>query len=314
MTSVLIAKIKHNNNIDIKIKEINKEKGLFYAINIRADLSNIGNGVFHSAKINTVSHVNRVVNMKLVFSDNENLHNDMKVNVDSLFQCFREIAPDTITNIHIESFKDQIDNEHLCIILSTIKGSSLTYVYKKMTEFVNVINEKYGVLPSPKYNKDNKVSINDIAEEMISKNNESDKNTKDTTTTDTKSKSNDNINININTHTHTHVPLPEIVKESSLEPILEVKNDNKYDNKSLINNSILHVIETLEKEEKRLLLELENVRKLIKSQNSILEISQAQENTTTQSIRIPTQSTPTQSTKTNIPDKTSFAYKVMYGS
>ena len=76
--------------------------------------------------------------MKLVFSDNETLHHDMKVNIDSVIQCFREIAPDTITNIHIETFKDQIDNEHLSLTITTIKGSSLIYVYKRMMEFVSI--------------------------------------------------------------------------------------------------------------------------------------------------------------------------------
>ena len=275
MTEVLISKIKNDNNIEIKTKEITKEKGIFYAINIRADLSKIGNGVFHSAKINTVSHINRVVNIKMVFSDNETLHDDMKVNVDSLFQCFREIAPDTIIDIHIETFKDQIDNEHLCIILSTIKGSSLTYVYKRMIDFVHVINDKYGALTSSKYNK---VNINDIADEMIDEIND---NTEITEKTDT---------------------LPIILDTNEEEVKAEVKAEVKLEtdnNKSIINNSILNVIEQLVKEEKRLLLDLENVRKLIKSQSNTLEISKSQDNT--QNI-----------SQTTI-DKTSFAYKVMNG-
>jgi len=324
MTDVLISKIRNNDNIDIKTKEINKEKGLFYAINVRADLSKIGNGVFHSAKINTVSHINRVVNIKMVFSDNETLHHDMKVNVDSLFQCFREIAPDTITNIHIETFKDQIDNEHLCIILSTIKGSSLTYVYKRMIDFVNVINEKYGSLPSPKYNK---VSINDIADEMIAENNDESKAIKTTESTKTSiitsiinneikqilpievvEISNDKIDVKIDVK-------KEVKTEVKSEVKTEVKTEVK-DNKTMINNSILNVIEQLEKEEKRLLLELDNVRKLIKSQTSILEISKSQSQEKTKkedsSNNIITTSTKPTIDKNTI-DKNSFAYKVMNG-
>ena len=306
MTDVLISKIKNNDNIDIKTKEINKEKGLFYAINVRADLSKIGNGVFHSAKINTVSHINRVVNMKLVFSDNETLHHDMKVNVDSLFQCFREIAPDTITNIHIETFKDQIDNVHLCIILSTIKGSSLTYVYKRMMDFIHVINEKYGSLPSSKYNK---VSINDVADEIIAE-----------TTSETTSESNTKSSI-INTEVKQILPIEVIEIENDktdfkTEVKQEVKTEVKIDlkdNKTMINNSILNVIEQLEKEEKRLLLELDNVRKLIKSQTSILEVSKSQDKNQDNSNNTITNNKINTSDK-NTTDKNSFAYKVMHGS
>ena len=333
MTDVLISKIRNYDNIDIKTKEINKEKGLFYAINVRADLSKIGNGVFHSAKINTVSHINRVVNIKMVFTDNETLHHDMKVNVDSLFQCFREIAPDTITNIHIETFKDQIDNEHLCIILSTIKGSSLTYVYKRMIDFVNVINEKYGSLPSPKYNK---VSINDIADEMIAENNDETiviNNTDSTKTSLINSEIKkilpievteiENDKIDFKTEVKPEVKpevkqevKQEIKQENKLENKSEVKQENKSevkDNKTMINNSILNVIEQLEKEEKRLLLELDNVRKLIKSQTSILEISKSQDNSN--KINATDKNTSDKNTSDkNISDKNSFAYKVMHGS
>ena len=321
MTDVLISKIKNNDNIDIKTKEINKEKGLFYAINVRADLSKIGHGVFHSAKINTVSHINRVVNIKMVFSDNETLHHDMKVNVDSLFQCFREIAPDTITNIHIESFKDQIDNEHLCIILSTIKGSSLTYVYKRMIDFVNVINEKYGSLPSPKYNK---VSINDIADEMIAENN--DESTAIKTTESTKPSL---ITSLINSEVKHILPIEVVeIPNNKTEVKTEVKTDVKMDleikdNKTMINNSILNVIEQLEKEEKRLLLELENVRKLIKSQTSILEISKSQDKrqdinsinkiNTSDKNTTDKNTTDKNTIDKNTIDKNSFAYKVMHG-
>ena len=343
MTEVLISKIRNNDNVDIKTKEINKEKGLFYAINVRADLSKIGNGLFHSAKINTVSHINRVVNIKMVFSDNETLHHDMKVNVDSLFQCFREIAPDTITNIHIETFKDQIDNEHLCIILSTIKGSSLTYVYKRMIDFVHVINEKYGSLPPPKFNK---VSINDIADEMIAENNVSNNSTSTSTSTSTTSTETTIPDItSTSTIPKTIMPkslihkttipemiidemiidktiIPEIIKQEKIivkeKEIKEIK-----DNKTIINNSILNVIENLEKEEKRLLLELDNVRKLITSQTSILEISQSQSQN--KSNKEDSNSNKGKANPNPIPNsnpnlnsdnssnKTSFAYKVMHG-
>jgi hypothetical protein len=304
MMEVLISKIKLLDNIDIKTKEINKEKGQFFAINVRVDLSKIGNGVFHSAKLNTVSHINRVVNMKLVFSDNENLHHDMRINIDAIIQCFREVAPDTITSIHIETFKDQIENEHLSLIISTIKGSSLTYVYKRMMEFVSVINEKYGVLPSPTYKQ---VSINEIADEMITENNEVIPTTKENTIDETITKSIVEKTIVpeliVKQEVKKDIIEPEVKKEVKKEVIQEVK-----DNKTIINNSILNVIENLEKEEKRLLLELENVRKLIKSQTSIFEISNSHN-----IIIEPKQVKTNTNIQTEIVDKTSFAYKVIHG-
>ena len=88
----------------------------------------------------------------------------------------------------------------------------------------------------------------------------------------------------------------------------------------MINNSILNVIEQLEKEEKRLLLELDNVRKLIKSQTSILEISKSQDknqdnnNKTNTNTNNKINTTDKNTTDKNTTDKNSFAYKVMHGS
>ena len=329
MKDILISKIKLLDNIDIKTKEINKEKGLFYAINIRVDLSKIGNGLFHSAKLNTVSHINRIVNMKIVFKDNENLHHDMKINTDALIQCFREIAPDTITSIHIETFKDQIDNEHLSLIVSTIKGSSLIYVYKRMIDFVTVINKKYGSLPSI---ISNNVSINDIADEMILENNKSEKIEKIENIENIENKENKEIiqnNINENVieklqDIKQHIEVVQEINKDIKQTILPkdtIKNTNTNidneikDNKKIINNSILTVIENLVKEEKRLLLELENIRKLIKSQSNILETSQLQDKKyiVDEPIYIKKENIK-ENTKENNLDKTSFAYKVMHGS
>jgi hypothetical protein len=144
MVDVLVAKVKVFKNVDIKTKEVENNLGKFYAITVHIKLDDISNGVFHSATLKTVSYSGRIVNIKCVFSDNDNLINDMKVNRDSVFQCFRDIAPDTITDISLENFKDQTDKDHLRIIASTVRGSSLIFVYKKLMEFVNIINEKYG--------------------------------------------------------------------------------------------------------------------------------------------------------------------------
>ena len=52
MTDELISKVKTIPSIEIKTKQIEKETCMFYSINLRVDLSHIGFGVFHSAKLN----------------------------------------------------------------------------------------------------------------------------------------------------------------------------------------------------------------------------------------------------------------------
>jgi len=140
MMEYLIAKIKVFPNVEIKTKEVNN----VYKIKAQIDLSKIGNGIFYNAQLNTVSHNARIINIKVVFTDNDNLIRDMKINADSLIQCLRDIAPDTIENIHMDTYK-----EHLGIVASTVRGASLIYIYKRIIEFVKIINEKYGVLPPP---------------------------------------------------------------------------------------------------------------------------------------------------------------------
>ena len=225
MKDILISKISSFNNVKINTKEINKEQNLFYAINLKTNLHNIDNGVFHTAKLNTVSHINRIVYIKLVFTDNEILHNDMKINIDSIIQCFREIMPDTIITINLETFKDQLENEHLSLIVSTIKGSSLTYVYKKMMEFVSIINKKYGNL---QYEKQKNFHIETPVENPV------------------------------------ETPVENPVENPITNIVVETTE------KQYINDSIVIIIENLKKEEKKLLLELNNVKRLLNSQNYLL--------------------------------------------
>ena len=342
MMEILISKIKLFDNIEIKTKEIKD----FYAINVRVDLSKISNRVFHSAKLNTVSHNNRIVNMKLVFSDNEHLHQDMKINIDVLIQCFREIAPDTITNIHIDTFKDQLENEHLSLIISTIKGSSLIYVYKRMMDFVTVINEKYGVLQSyssnyKKEETEKNNSNNNIIEELI-----------ETTIVEKPIMEKPIMEKPIMEKPISAKPIMEAkpisvkpimeAKPISVKPIMEAKpimekpisakpimekpisakpimeklistkpimekpNENK--NKNELQKTIIINFENTKKEERRLLLELDNIRKLLKSQeiyilkNSI--INETEIKLIEQKVTID---------NNIIIDKNSFAYKVMNG-
>ena len=245
MKDILISKISSFNNVKINTKEINKEQNLFYAINLKTNLHNIDNGVFHTAKLNTVSHINRIVYIKLVFTDNEILHNDMKINIDSIIQCFREIMPDTIITINLETFKDQLENEHLSLIVSTIKGSSLTYVYKKMMEFVSIINKKYGHL---QYEKQKNFHIETAIETPVENPVETPVEKPDETPDET--------------------PVETPVKKPVENPITNIVVETT--EKQYINDSIVIIIENLKKEEKKLLLELNNVKRLLNSQNYLL--------------------------------------------
>ena len=274
----LISKVKTHTNVDIKTKKIEKETGMFYAINLRVDLSHIGFGVFHSAKLNTVSHINRIVNIKLIFSDNDTLHEDMKINRDALIQCFREIIPNTITSIKIDTFKDQLENEHLCITMSTIKISDLNYIYDKTIEYVNVINEKYGEVQKTihnykKYNTQNHTETNDTLTEEPAK----------VEPAKVEPAKVEPVKVEpVKVETAKVEPAkvepakvePVKVEPAKVEPVkLEILKENKdknntksfedtetLNNKLIINKSIKHIIEELTKEEKRLLVYLENVK------------------------------------------------------
>ena len=319
MVDRLISKIETYKNVDIKTKKIEKETGMFYAINLRIDLSNIGFGVFHSAKLNTVSHINRIVNIKLIFSDNEILQRDMKINSDALIQCFREIAPNTITNIKIDTFKDQLENEHLCLIISTVKTSSLTYIYDKTIEYVNVINEKYGEIQKTthqykKYNTINNLNSNTdetLNEEPIIKvepiiKEESDKD-KIKTFEDNKTLNNKLIINN---------SIKNIIDELSKEEkrlVAYLENVKHAQIIILENKSIKHIVSDLKKEEKRLELEIENTRKLLKAQTYVLENTVFNKDTLINEKTISEKSISEKSTNEKN-SKTSFADKVAYGN
>jgi len=242
MKDILISKIKHYKNVDIKIKEVTNAVGIFYAITTYIKLDEISNGVFHSATLKTVSYNKRTVNIKCVFSDNENLIRDMEINRDSVFQCFRDIAPDTITTISLEKFNDQSDKTHVRIIASTIKGSSLIYIYKRLMDFVNVINEKYGNLVTTPI-KD--IPINNIIEPVEIK--------------------------------KTIVPIVSIVEEikkvEKIEKVEKVEEIKKQVTKPIISSFALsdQIIKDLEVEEVRLQAILDNIRLLKQTQLKCLE-------------------------------------------
>ena len=276
MMDELISKVKTIPTIEIKTKQIEKETGMFYSINLRVDLSHIGFGVFHSAKLNTVSHINRIVNMKLIFSDNTNLHEDMKINRDALIQCFREIIPNTITSIKIDTFKDQLDNEHLCLTLTTIKINNLTYIYEKMIDYVNVINKKYGEIQKSKHTYKTYTTTQNY--ENNNDNNNDDNNTKSNDTLkedihETKTHSiedTETINNKLIINNSIKTIIEELTKEEK-RLLLYLENVKQAKLIILDNKSIKHIVEELNKEEKRLVLEIENSKKLLKAQLYVLE-------------------------------------------
>jgi len=150
----LIEKIKNFKNVTINIREITNKQGICYGIEVKNySLGNLGKGVIHSLSMRTVSHTARIINIKLVFNDNEKRNGDMKLNADAIIQIYREIANltkengelnKTIESIRIEEFEDERHNKHLSIIAESTKGASLIYTYLRTIEFIRAINDTYG--------------------------------------------------------------------------------------------------------------------------------------------------------------------------
>jgi len=149
----LIAKLRNFKNVNITTRPIENARGICYGIDVKNyTLGNLGNGVFHSLSMRTVSHTSRVINIKLVFNDNEKRNADMKVNADALMQIYREISNTTkpngelnktLENVHIDEFEDERGNKHLAVIGESTKGASLIYTYLRTMDFIRVINDKY---------------------------------------------------------------------------------------------------------------------------------------------------------------------------
>lgn len=155
----LTSKLRNFNNININTRKMENQQGVFYGIDVKnRSLSNYLNGVFHSLSMRTVSHTSRIINIKIVFNDDEQRNADIWINADAISQIFREIANTTKDNgeenqtlqaIHIEEFEDERHNKHLSVIAESVKGASLIYTYLKSMEFVKAINEKYASASAP---------------------------------------------------------------------------------------------------------------------------------------------------------------------
>ena len=150
----LVEKLRNFKNVTIDTRKIENKQGVCYGIDVKNySLGNLGKGVFHSMTMRTVSHTARIINIKLVFNDNEKRNADMKLNADAIIQIYREIANitkdngelnKTIESIRFEEFEDARHNKHLSIIAESTKGASLIYTYLRTIDFVRAINDKYG--------------------------------------------------------------------------------------------------------------------------------------------------------------------------
>lgn len=150
----LITKLRNFKNVSVQTRKIENTHGIYYGIDVKNyTLGKLGNGVFHSLSLRTVSHTSRIINIKLVFNDNEQRNADMKLNADAIIQIYREIANRTkdngepnniLENIRMDEFEDERQFKHLAIIAESTKGASLIYTYLRTIEFVRIINEKYG--------------------------------------------------------------------------------------------------------------------------------------------------------------------------
>lgn len=277
MKDILIAKIKTFKNVDIKTKELTNNCGIFHAITVHIKLDDIGYGTFHSATLKTVSYSGRVVNIKCVLTDNDNLIRDMKINRDSVFQCFRDIAPDTITSISLESFKDQSEKDHLRIIASTIKGSSLIYIYKKLMEFVTIINDKYGKLQE----NDNSTTV--ILQNQALKNTLANQSSQSSHTSQSTQSSHSSHSSQSHQSTHSTQSSHQLSHQLSNQPSHHVIETNP--------------IEDLDAEERRLQQQIDNIRLLKKAQQYSLGISETTK--------------PEPEVEKPKVDTTTFAYKLM---
>lgn len=279
MMEFLISKVKLFKDVIIKTKEISNTNGSCYSIKVYVNnLETIGNGVFYNAKMSTISHGGRIINIKCVFSDNDILKADMKRNADSLIQCFRDIAPGTIIAVKLETF-----NDNLSIVASTVRGASLIFVYKRMMDFIRIINEKYGKIPeSTKILTSPSIQSIPIIEEYIEQ------------------------HIEENIVLSPEVPVQQVY---IIEPEQNIQTNK--------------IIQEMEEEEKRLLKQLENIRIIIKAQKENLELSKVSTIHTSNTMISPIQkpNAPIQNPMSNMitnltkvvncpVNTTSFAYKV----
>jgi len=155
MLEFVTSKIKNMPFVEVDHKLVEKNGNKWYSIKaINNNLGRIGNGIFHSMTLNTISSDSRVVNIRILFNDANKEHNtEMQANADALIAIFREVAQPregthftnpTIDNIEIKEFEDPRKNKHLAVFANTIRGASLVYTYNLCVNFVREVNSRYG--------------------------------------------------------------------------------------------------------------------------------------------------------------------------
>jgi hypothetical protein len=155
MLEFVTSKIKNMPFVEVENKLVEKNGNTWYSIKvINNNLGRIGNGIFYSMTLNTISSDSRVVNIRILFNDaNKELNNEMQTNADALITIFRDIAQprngthftnSTIDNIEIKEFEDPRKNKHLAVFANTIRGASLVYTYNLCVNFVREVNSRYG--------------------------------------------------------------------------------------------------------------------------------------------------------------------------
>jgi len=155
MLEFVTSKIKNMPFVEVDHKLVEKNSNKWYSIKaINNNLGRIGNGIFHSMTLNTISSDSRVVNIRILFNDANKEHNtEMQSNADALIAIFREVAQPregthftnpTIDNIEIKEFEDPRKNKHLAVFANTIRGASLVYTYNLCVNFVREVNSRYG--------------------------------------------------------------------------------------------------------------------------------------------------------------------------
>ena len=147
LSEILISKLRNRPNVEIKTEESMGKHSSYYKINVKHNNLEYYGNIFHSGNWNTVSHTARVINISLIFKDNEKHNEDMYTNSDDIIKIFQEIAGTTINNIIIDYIPDKRGNKHLSLKASTIVGASLVFTHSKTIEFVKSINQKYGIIP-----------------------------------------------------------------------------------------------------------------------------------------------------------------------
>lgn len=155
MLEFVTCQIKNMPFVEIECKLVEKNDNTWYSIKaINNNLSRIGNGLFYSMTLNTISSDSRIVNIRILFNDSNKEHNaEMHANADALIAIFREVAQPresthftnpTIDVIEIKEFEDPRKNKHLAVFANTIRGASLVYTYNLCVNFVREVNSRYG--------------------------------------------------------------------------------------------------------------------------------------------------------------------------